>query len=88
MRTSAMFEKAKLASLYSDYYGLQAFKPSELMTKGLATEAIKLATKRVDYFRRHVRPKFDQILQIDVGYLKRTHRKTLVQLGIGCQEKS
>jgi AbiV family abortive infection protein len=58
-------ERIKLASLYSDYYGIEVHKPSELVTEKLAAVTLQLAEKRVDHFIENVRPKFDHVLEID-----------------------
>ena len=58
-------EKLKLASLYCDFYRGQPYAPSEVITKELAGGAITLAENRVRRFMQEVRPKFDQVLEID-----------------------
>jgi len=58
-------EQIKLASLYCDYYGIEPYQPSELITEKLAAETLKLAENRVEHFMKNVRPKFDHVLEID-----------------------
>jgi AbiV family abortive infection protein len=58
-------EKLKLASLYCDFYPSQPYAPSEIITRELASGAIALAENRVRRFAQEIRPKFDQVLEID-----------------------
>jgi AbiV family abortive infection protein len=58
-------EKIKLASLYCDYYGIEAYMPLELITEELAAGTLGLAEKRVEHFVKNIRPKFDHVLEID-----------------------
>jgi len=58
-------ERAKLASLYCDYYDTEPHKPSELITEKLAAETLKLAENRVEHFTKRARPMFDHVLEID-----------------------
>jgi AbiV family abortive infection protein len=57
--------KVKVASWYCDFYGVRPHRPSELIPEQLASGILKLAKNRVEHFSEQVRPKFDQVLQID-----------------------
>jgi AbiV family abortive infection protein len=73
--TAQMVEKTKLASLYCDFYGVEARAPSELITEELATVTLRLAKKRVEHFSERVGPKFDHALEIEPSDIQRFRRE-------------
>jgi AbiV family abortive infection protein len=71
-------EKTKLASLYSDFYGVKAHVPSEVIPERLVTMTLAVANDRLKYFAERVRPKFDYVLEIDPAQILALRRELAV----------
>src|ERR1051326_3804526 len=78
---NTLIETMKLASLYTDFYGVDARTPSELITKQLTSEVLRLAKNRAKHFSENVRPMFDHVLQIDLTEFIRLRDKSLGEIG-------